>query len=529
MTAFSEPPRRFLYLHLDRLPTDRLRRVRRGARKARASAPPRPLALTVRAGAAVRLYALTAQAEAAGLMVGMSLSDAKAQIPEVRTLEADPAADAAFLEAVAEACRRYTPALAVDAPDGVFLNITGTGLLFGGEDGLVADLSTRLSGQGLSFRHGIADTPGLAWAIARFGPARTAGIGERETAIAALPMGALRLEPETVEVLAGLGLKRVGQLLSQPRAPLARRLGPAALDRLDQVLGRRACALTLKLEVPPRFVEARLAEPISSEDQVLQVARDLAARLAERLEGEGLGGRSFGLELFRLDGAVKRLEVATSRPLRAPARVAALFAERLAALNEGLEADFGFEQVRLWARAVQPFSAAVDDLIEGAGGDEALAGLADRLSARLGTGAVKRLVPMPQTRLPELAVKAEPFAATGPTWATEPPAVDDGAPLRPLTLFAPPQLIEVTAEIPEGAPQQFRWRRLNRRIVAAEGPERMEPEWGRASERGRLRDYYRVEDDGGRRYWLFREGRYDEQDADGQPLAPRWFVHGLFP
>jgi len=451
-------------------------------------------------------------------MVGMSLADAKAQIPELKTLEADPA----LLDRIAEACRRYTPALAVDSPDGVFLNITGTDLLFGGEDGLVADLSAGLTAQGLSFRYGIADTPGLAWALARFGDQRVAGVGERTEAIAPLPMAALRLEGEALAVLAGLGLRRVGQLLEQPRGPLARRLGMAALDRLDTVLGRRACALALKLEVAPYCVEARLAEPVCTEDQVLRVAHDLAVGLAERLEGEGLGGRLFVLELARLDGAVKRLGVGTSRPLRAPAGIAALFTERLGALNEGLEADFGFEQARLWAASVQPFKAAVNDLLDGAGSEGAFAVLADRLCARLGMNAVKRLAPATETRLPERAVRIEPFEAGAvPAWAAEAPAVDAGSPLRPITLFAPPQPIEVTAGVPEDPPRRFVWRRLSRTVVGAEGPERLEPEWGRAAQT-RVRDYYRLEDDQGRRYWVYREGRYGEE-----PQA-RWFLHGLF-
>ena len=462
-------------------------------------------------------------------MVGLTLSDAKAQIPGLKTLEANPAADRALLEAVAEACRRYTPALAVDPPDGVWLNVTGTGLLFGGEDGLAADLSARLEAQGLSHRYSVADTPGLAWALARFGERRTAGVGERAEALAPLPMAALRLEDEALQVLKGLGLRRIGQLMDKPRGPLAKRIGTGALERLDEALGARACALDLKLEIPPYFVEARLAEPVSSEDQVLQVAHDLAVRLCERLEGEGLGGRLFGLELFRLDGAVKRLEVGTSRPLRRPKRIAALFAERVAALNEGLEADFGFEQARLWARRTEPLSAAAQDLLDGAGSEAGFAALADRLAARLGEGAVKRLAPVAETRIPERAVRAEPYDAGAPSaWGQEPPAEEDGVPLRPVTLFSPPQPIEVMAEIPEGAPQQFRWRRLNRRVAAAEGPERLEPEWGRAGAEARLRDYYRLEDDRGRRYWVFREGRYDEKDEAGAPLAPRWFVHGLF-
>ena len=453
----------------------------------------------------------------------MMLSDAKAQIPELKTLEADPLADMAFLERITEACRRYTPALALDAPDGVRMNITGGERLFGGEAGLIADLSARLEAIGLSFRYGVADTPGLARALARHGRDPVAGVGQSAAALAPLPMVALELEEEALAVLRGLGLRRVGELMDRPRAPLARRLGTAALDRLDEALGARACALTLKLEIAPYYAEARMAEPVAEEAQVLRMAQDLAARLCERLDAEGLGGRLFALELFRVDGAVRRLEVGASRPLRTPARIAALFAERVGALNEGLEADFGFEQARLWARTTEPLAATSQDLLDGASSEGAFAALADRLSARLGPGAVKRLVPVPATRAPELAVRSKPFvAAESPAWSGEGPHVDEGSPLRPLTLFAQPQPIEVTAEIPEGAPQQFRWRRLNRRITAAEGPERLEPEWGRATACALVRDYYRLEDDKGRRYWVFREGRY------GEAAEPRWFVHGLF-
>jgi len=453
----------------------------------------------------------------------MRLSDAKAQVPELNTREADPGGDVAFLEGIAEACRRYTPALALDPPDGVDLNITGGERLFGGEAGLVADLSARLQARGLSFRYGVADTPALARALARFGEHPVAAIGEGAEALASLPVAALRLDEETLAVLAGLGLRRVAQLLDRPRGPLARRLGTGVLERLDQVLGRRACPLALRLAVPPWCVEARLAEPVAAEDQVLRVAQDLATRLCERLDGEGLGGRLFLLELFRLDGAVKRLEVGASRPLRTPARIAALFAERIGALNEGLEADFGFEQARLWARTTEPLSATGADLLDAGDSQAAFAALADRLTARLGQGAVRRLVPTPHTRTPERAVRATAFvAADVPAWSDEPAAVEDGVPLRPLTLFNPPHPIEVTAEIPEGAPQQFRWRRLNRRIAGAEGPERLEPEWGRDPAGARVRDYYRLEDDRGRRYWVFREGRYGEESQ------PRWFLHGLF-
>ena len=456
----------------------------------------------------------------------MTLASARAQIPALLAADADEAADRAALIRLAEACRRYTPSLAPSLPDGVDLNITGAGPLFGGEEGLAQDLLHRLAERGFSARYGIADTPGLAWALARFGGRAIAAPGERELVLAPLPMAALRLEEATLDMLRGLGLRRVGQIIAaQARPALARRLGETVLERLDQALGARPEPLTLKLEIPPYCNSLRLTDPVAQEDQVQRLIVRLAAHLGQRLEAEHLGARLFGLELHRVDGAVKCLVGAASRPLRDPVRIAALFAERIGALNEGLEADFGFDLLRLWARRTQPAGVEAQDLLQDDPADTGFSALVDRLSARLGEGAVRRLIPAPQTRVPERCVRAVPFdTGSPPAWSQEPPASDEGVALRPLTLFAAPQPIEVTAVVPEGAPDRFLWRRLQRRIVAAEGPERLEPEWGRPAELERVRDYYRLEDEAGRRYWVFREGRYDQGAA-----PPRWFIHGLFP
>ncbi len=523
MTAASDPPRRFLHLWLDRLSIDRTLRA--------GSFPPHPagapLALIAKQASAVRLEATDAVAEGLGLSPGLTLSDARARIPELVTADADPAADLALLERLADACRRYTPALALDAPDSLVLDITGTERLWDGEGAMGADLLGRLEKLGLSGRIGIADTPGAAWAMARFGGAPVAVVppGKTAAALDPLPIAALRLDADMQLLLKRLGLRRVSQITAQPRAALARRLGEGFLDRLDETLGRRSCALTLRLEAAPYRAERRLWEPVSSEDQVLRLTQFLAARLAERLEGEGLGGRRFLLELCRVDGAVRRLEVATSRPLRDPPRIAALFNERLAGLNEGLEADFGFDHLRLTALETEPCRPQAMDLLETPGGDADLASLADRLAARLGQGAVRRLTPAPDSQVPERAARAAPFAAVAkPAWGQERAPRYGAVMLRPLRLFSPPQPIEVIAEVPEGLPEQFTWRRVARRIAAGEGPERIEPEWARDREAARVRDYYRLEDERGRRYWVFREGRF------GEPAGhPRWFLHGLFP
>ena len=329
-----------------------------------------------------------------------------------------------------------------------------------------------------------------------------------------------------------------------PRAALSRRLGPEALHRLDETLGTRGSPLELSLEAPVFRAERRLFEPISEADQVMQVVGDLAADLAVQLEGRAVGGRSFALELFRVDGAVKRLCVAASRPLRHPGRIAALFAERLAGLNDGLQADFGFDQLRLTAEQTQALRAQAADLLQEAVAPGAVEALADRLAARNGAAAY-RLAPAglhtPETAETPVALEAVArwVGADGPgaDGAGEPPRFLD-TPLRPLRLFRPPQPIVVAAAgLPEGAPARFTWRRVTRTVVRAEGPERLEPEWARQPADLHVRDYYRLEDEAGRRYWVFRQGRYDatpprRERADletGRPEAGREAIKPVRP
>ena len=462
----------------------------------------------------------------------MTLADARARTPELRMVRADPVADLALLTRLAEACRRYTPALALHEPDGIDLNVTGCAPLFGGEALLLAEIGRRFD---LSLRTAVADTPGLAYATARFGKGGAVPVGVRTEALVDLPIAALRLEADSVLVLNHLGLKRIGQILELPRPALARRLGEQALHRLDEALGRRAGPLDLRLEVPPHLAERRMFEPIADEPQVLQVVGDLAADLAVSLETRGQGGRRFRLELFRVDGAIKRLEVAASTPLNDAPRITALFAERLAGLNEGLEADFGFDQLRLTAVRADTAVRIVYDLLNtgrASSSRDALADLADRLSARTGAEVV-RLAPGDASR-PERATRivAMDHAAD---WSAETPIRFEDTPLRPLRLFTPPQAIEtVMAEVPEGAPQRFTWRRVAHIVVRAEGPERLEPEWALDGEAAPVRDYYRLEDEEGRRFWVFRQGRYDAPLVETKPgelqppPSPAWYLHGLF-
>ena len=484
---------------------------------------------------ALRLAAVDERAAREGLGIGMTLADARARIPELAVTEADDAADLRQLLHLLDACRRFTPALALHAPDGLDLDVTGCAALFGGERRLLQAALARMRGLGLKTCGAMADTAALAYAAARFGGGGVVETGVRAAALAPLPVEALRLEPQGCAVLRGLGFRTIGQLLDLPRAALARRLGEDAVARLDEALGRRAAPLELSLEQPPFRAERRLFEPISEADQVLQVARDLAQDLCIALDGGGVGGRRFALELFRVDGAVRRLEVCASRPLRHPAGIVSLFTERLAGLDEGLQADFGFDQVRLVAAGTAPLAATAGDLLKETPGAGAVEALADRIAARAGLRTT-RLASL-DVHTPEDAVAPRDLAPSDlapsdlapsdlamPTaWSAAPPRFL-GAPLRPIRLLSPPQPIEVPlAGVPEGPPARFTWRRLSRTVVRAEGPERLEPEWARPTPHpdasGAPRDYYRLEDDQGRRYWVFRQGCYTPPAAPS-PACP---------
>ena len=537
MNRPSPRPSRWLHLWFDRLSTDRILRAR----------PPltAPFGLIVRQGSAIRLAAVDAAASALGLAPGLTLAAARARVPELQVEDADPAADAAFLRKLAEACRRYTPSIALHPPDALDLEISGSAHLFDGELELVEAVRRRFTGFGLSMHIGAASNPAAAFAFARFGTPEEPGTETQK--IARLPVHALDLPTEELRVLIGLGVRQIEKLDSLSRASLGLRFEPETLERLDQLLGRRTRALPLIEEVSPFMAEARLAEPICDEVQVMAFCLALARQLVEALQIKGQGGRQFVLELFRVDGAIKRLEVRASRALADPSRIADLFAERLAALNEGLEVDFGFDAARLWAGQTRKMRPETIRLIGRTNRNDQLIAVLDRAAARFGSKIAHRFAPDLRSHLPEAAVKPAFLAKKGSLAWTEQNQTFESAPLRPLTLFAPPQPISATAGVPEDPPRRFIWRRVERQISRAEGPERISDEWWRSPEPEiepgsglqsseldapvlirlpqttlPVRDYYRLEDTEGRRYWVFREGRY------GGGETPRWFLHGLF-
>ena len=492
------------------------------------------------------IAALDHRAEALKLKRGMGVADARAMHPSIEVIEADPQADRRLLEGLADWCDRYTPLVALDGADGLFLDITGCSHLFGGEQALIDDMLGRFREQGFEARAAIASSAGVASAIARFHGNAVVPDGTEADWLAPLPPAALRLEAPVCTGLDSVGLRTIGAIMAAPRAPLARRFGKAPILRLDQALGRIDEALSPRLPVPELSVERRLAEPIMTTEDVERVILLLARSLQEALERRGGGALALRLLLFRVDGVVARLSAGLSRPTRAPASIAGLFHERLAALNDDLDAGCGFDLIRLSVASSAPLPARQIDLGEADGDAEAdLALFVDRVCARFGREAVRRPV-FVASHLPERAVALAAFADLSTVMAE---ASDENHAMaeRPLRLLRRPETVEVMAEVPEGPPLTFRWRRAQYRIARAEGPERIEPEWWRESPphvekesgksedhekrnqaakagTGRLtRDYFRVEDMEGRRYWLYREGLYGQAEA-----PPRWFLHGMF-
>ena len=481
--------------------------------------PEQPFVLTVEAAGGPRIAALNEAAEAEGLAVRDLLADARAKAAMLQVRPADPAADDAALKRLALWATRYTPTVSPwgeeNGADGFFLDVAGAAHLFGGEETLLADLICRLHRFNLPARLAIADTAGAAWALARFHPDDVVILpsGQEAEALAPLPVAALRLSLDTCATLRRLGFKRIGSLIDKPRAPFAARFESELLDRLDQALGHAAEPLAL-IAPPPVYHSLRyLLEPIFSQEAIVAVATRLMKDLVHALVRDGVGARALRLALYRVDGEVTTLDIGLTMPTRDTAHVTRLFDLKLERIAEAVEFGFGFEALGLAATIVESMQPTQTDLAPAADGNNAehCAALVDRLQQRLGPRSVRQLAPV-ASHLPERAEMAT--TGTIPAW----PAPEAA---RPLFLLPHAEPADVLALIPEGPPQRFRWRGVMHGVAHAQGPERIASEWWRSSQP--TRDYYLVEDDDGRRFWLYREGLYERETN-----APRWFVQGLF-
>lgn len=478
--------------------------------------------------------AANAPARAAGIDPGLRLTDAKATLPDILSEEIDRAADLKALTALAGWMVRFSPLVAFDGEDGLMLETTGCDHLFGGEASMAAELSRRLAQAGYTHRIALAGTPGAAHALAR-GTGRdehpVLPSGAETDGLACLPMATLRLSPEALTLLRRFGLTRIGQLYGIDRKALTRRFrsreaADAVCLRLDQALGRRAEPFAPLRPPPEHAVRLPCPEPLTSPEGVSDGLRQLTDTLCNMLSADGLGAQGFTFSAFHSDGSAASISVNAARPVRAAKHVLRLFREKIGQIDPG----FGIDLLLLEAARTAPMETGSRPLSgDLAGTDfdaEAIATLADRITARLGEGAVT-LAAREAHHLPHKAEREVVYTGQAPE-TSAPPRTGP----RPIRMLVRPEQVSVMAQVPDGPPLQFVWRRRLRRVVRADGPERIAPEWWTflppaPGERGnppRTRDYYRIEDSEGRRYWVFREGLY----GDGRGAAPDWFVQGLF-
>ena len=501
-----ESARRYLALWLPFLPTERLREIWRGGVGPDDATP---FALVEKQKNAQRLCALNPAALGQGLSIGLSLADARARLPHLVTAEMDRPADARLLARLAARCERYTPLTALDEPRGLVLDVTGCAHLFGGESGLVAALLRDMAALGFSARAALAGTPDCARALARFSAGGVFAPEDEKFAIARLPLAALEADGESSQALRRAGLKTLGDVAARSSGLFAARFGGDFPRKIERLFGREDVRITPLRPPPDCMVERHFVEHLTHAESIEAALRDLMLETALLLTRRGQGGRAFEAVFFRADGLVRRLRVETLRPTRDPKILLRLFGEKLDALADPLDPGYGFDALRLAVPRAEKFATVQADF-SGAAAQESeqeLSELLDRLTTRFGRERVLRFVRL-DAHEPERESPGVPAALAAPVEWPAPAAGEP--PVRPLTLFDPPQPIEVLALAPDGPPARFRWRRQAHDILRAEGPERIAPEYTRVDpmrfeSEAPTRDYYRVEDREGHRFWLFRQ------------------------
>lgn len=542
--------RRILSLWFPRLGAERLLRRMRGM-------PPALFAVVGEEANSKILTSLSPGAEEAGLYLGQLLPDALAMCPNLVTRLRNPHEEAAFLTALRRWAGKFSPWVGEEAPGGLVIDLTGAAHLFGGEEGVLKSVAGDCADLGLTVEAGIADTVGAAWGLARYSGkrgishcngdavdqearatrsraarrhwtrggaapvtiappapvARIAPPGHTRQALTPLPLAALRIDEATVNGLARLGLRHVGDIIGMPRAPLARRFGRDLVRRLDQALG--VAQEPVSPARPPLHFVVRLSfpDPIGLPEDIMAGIDRLLPPLCDRLAERGHGARRIRLQLYRADRTMQEVEFGLARATTDPDQLRPLLKLKMAEIDPG----FGIDMLRLEAPVVEPYHprqqhGSIDGAVRVREG-EALDTLISRLGSRVGMEAITRLAPA-DSHIPEKTAKVLPVAWSEPATDWPPPRN-----ARPLVLFRPEP---VTAPESPMIPARFRWRRRDLMTASASGPERIAPEWwlDEPEWRSGTRDYWRVEVTTGERLWLYY--------AHGGTLSGGWFCHGVF-
>ncbi|GAA3976517.1 DNA polymerase Y family protein [Pedobacter ginsengiterrae] len=471
-----------------------------------------PLVFSDKAGNRMVITATSKEAALLGIHTGMPLADARAIVPDLEVIENQGHRIERLLKALGEWCIRYTPLVAVEADQGLIMDISGCAHLWGGEREYLREIVNRLRGLGYQVRAAIADTMGTAWAISRYGKlSPIIKSGEELNALLQLPPMALRLSPVASQKLIKLGLKTVGSFISMPRSVLRRRIGEESMERIEQILGQKEEEFS-PLVVPELYSERlESMEPIRTRKGIEIAIEKLLTRICNHLERDGMGLRSALLQSYRIDGKVIKTEIGTNSASAHISHLMKLFSLKI----DQIEPKMGIELFTMDAVKVEPVDPHQAALWSAEKGmeDQKVAELLDRLAGKVGTQAIQRYLPQAH-HWPERSIKKVDslLETLSLPWRTDR--------LRPVQLLKVPEPVQVSAPIPDYPPMLFRYQGITHQVKKADGPERIEREWW--LEEGEHRDYYQLEDAEGKRYWLFRSGHYSSEKTSG------WFIHGFF-
>ncbi len=496
-------PKRYLYIWFQYLATNRLAKMRPELRG-------KPFLLYAPEHGRMVIRAASQSLTKEGISPGMVVADVRAILPSVEVLPDENVADEKLLKDLAEWCLRYSPVVATDSPDGLILDISGCPHLWGGELPYIQSITARFRKGGYDVRAAIAETIGAAWAVAHYGKnGMIIESGRQAEVLFPLPPTALRLESSTLQRMEKLGFRQIGQFIGIPHLNLRRRFGEAMLIRLKQALGTMHEPLQPVQPAPIYLERLPCLEPIRTATGIEIALRRLLESLCERFSREGKGMRTGIFKGYRIDGETVQISIGTNRASRNATRLFKLFELKIPEIEPAL----GIELFTLEATLVEEVSETQEALWSTANRDQAaISELVDNISGKLGVQAIHRYLPL-EHHWPESSVKEISSLEEQPEteWRTDCP--------HPIHLLPEPVPIEVMVVLPDYPPMHFRYKNEVIRIVRADGPERIEQEWWLQS--GPPRDYYRVEDESGARYWLFRLGLYGDR-------KPQWFLHGFF-
>lgn len=463
---------------------------------------------------------------ARGVAPGMSAAEARALCPGLHSVDHNPSGDRQTLDALGRWFIRFTPIVARgrddasdDSPAVLFLDLTGCERLFGGIDVITQYVGAALSRFNIPAHLAVASTPGMAWAVAISRPAAPVILNDAAMpdVMKRLPIEALRLDTSSLEQLRTLGLHRVEDVLTLPREQLPSRFNPLLLKRIDQLTGALPEPLTRLVCEPPVTARIDFIEPIEALDDIWAIFERLLKTIIDTLSKRNRGVRQLKF-ICMPDRGWGREPVVRIIAISQPHRDFKALINLIRCELETVDCEHGFVQFRLDVPIHEPICESQTAFFEERSNEEATAfnRLLDRLRTRLGDESVVR---------PTLVESYLPERAWRPANAHETPGGVLVEAHRPMTLFPMPIELRVICEPSDdrtGNPRQFTWGRTVHRLIHSAGPERIGGEWWRGHQH--TRDYYDVEDETGRRFWIFRVLQLHEI----QPIRARWFLHGRF-